>query len=455
MLLQDLNGKSVCILGYGREGKAMVDALKQYAPEAKITVADQNDQLRVAGCALQIGDAYLENLERFDVIIKSPGISPKVLETSNPKLATVTNSTQIFLEEAAARGAKVIGVTGSKGKSTTASLIYAILQEAHLQPATFPLQPFIVGNIGEPAIAHVKDIKLNTIFVQEMSSYQLMDCTVSPHIAVITSFFPEHLDYHSTRCGSLMASPASSTPLENYLEAKSHITQFQTESDYVVYDTESEGAAAIAQISPGRRIAAHAQDIPLVSSDLLLKGEHNLRNAAIAFLTTRLLGVPERISIPVIQNFKGLPHRLQSLGIRHGAEWVDDAISTTPESTIAALDTLGDRVAVIILGGQDRGNDFKALGHRIAQSKIRTVILFPGSGPRIRKAIEDAKAAVEYVEATSIEEAVKQAVFSTPHSLRPAPIVLLSTASPSYGMFRNFEDKGDAFRKCIEHQNLV
>jgi UDP-N-acetylmuramoylalanine--D-glutamate ligase len=208
-------------------------------------------------------------------------------------------------------------------------------------------------------------------------------------------------------------------------------------------------------MSLGRGIAAHVQDLPLVSSDLLLKGEHNLRNAAIAFLTTRLLGVPERISIPVIQNFKGLPHRLQSLGIRHGAEWVDDAISTTPESTIAALDALGDRVAVIILGGQDRGNDFKALGHRIAQSKIRTVILFPGSGPRIRKAIEDAKAAVEYVETTSIEEAVKQAVFSTPHSLRPAPIVLLSTASPSYGMFRNFEEKGEAFRKCVEHQNLV
>ncbi|TSC98382.1 MAG: UDP-N-acetylmuramoylalanine--D-glutamate ligase, partial [Candidatus Peregrinibacteria bacterium Greene1014_49] len=274
MLLKDLNGKSICILGYGREGKAMVDAIREFAPEAEITIADQNDQLRVAcpelsrraGCELQVGENYLENLKRFDVVIKSPGIPPKVLATRNPQPATVTNSTQIFLEEAAARGATVIGVTGSKGKSTTSSLIYEILKAAQKKS-------FLVGNIGDPAISHLKDATLNTFFVQEMSSYQLMDCTVSPHVAVITSFFPEHLDYHASASRSSV-----STPREAYKEAKSHISRFQNEEDFVIYDVASAGAEEIAALSPGKRIAAHAEDLPLQSMEL--KGEHNRRNGA-------------------------------------------------------------------------------------------------------------------------------------------------------------------------------
>ncbi|OGJ59785.1 UDP-N-acetylmuramoylalanine--D-glutamate ligase [Candidatus Peribacteria bacterium RIFCSPHIGHO2_01_FULL_55_13] len=455
MLLHDLNGRTVCILGYGKEGKAMVKALEEFAPECAITIADKNPATLVEGEAhgKQIGEGWLENLGTFDVIIKSPGIPPKDIPAKVGK--KITNSTQIFLEEAAARGATVIGVTGSKGKSTTSTLIHEILKAGDKKT-------FLVGNIGEPAIAHLKDASLDTarsepqrtIFVLEMSSYQLMDCHVSPPISVITTFFPEHLDYHSTRCGSLMASPASSTPLENYLEAKSHITRFQTEADFVVYDASSSGAEEIAMHSPGKRIAAQAEDLPAESMEL--KGEHNRRNAAIAFLTTRLLGIPERVSIPVIQNFQGLPHRLQSLGIRHGAEWVDDAISTTPESTIAALNALGDRVATIILGGQDRGNDFTALGKRIAESKIKTVILFPGSGPRIREAIQASKAHIDFFEVETMQEAVERAKSQIANrKSQIVPIVLLSTASPSYGMFRNFEEKGDVFRRCIEGKNLV
>jgi len=430
MLLSDLNGKSVCILGYGREGKAVAHALETHASNAQITIADQDPSLQTTNYQLQTGPHYLDNLDRFDVIIKSPGIPPSSkLKALGTKLI---NSTQIFLEEAAAHGATVIGVTGSKGKSTTASLIYAILQA---ESQKMKAGSYLVGNIGEPAIAHLKNIKPNTIFVLEMSSYQLMDCSSSPPIAVITSFFPEHLDYHGS--------------LKNYQEAKSHITKFQGESDFVVYDATSPGAQEIAEQSPGRRIATHTNDLPLTLKDLLLKGEHNLRNAAIAFLTTRLMGVPERISIPVMQNFRGLPHRLESLGVHHRAEWIDDAISTTPESTIAALDALGDRVSIIILGGQDRANDFTALGKRIAASSIRSVILFPGSGPRIRKAIEEARANVDFFEAGAMEEAVEKAI-SCQLKADSLPIVLLSTASPSYGMFKSFEEKGEAFRTCIQ-----
>jgi UDP-N-acetylmuramoylalanine--D-glutamate ligase len=427
MLLHDLNGKTVCILGYGKEGKAMVTALEEFAPQCEITIADKNPEITIENDRhwKQVGEGWLENLGKFDIIIKSPGIPPN--DTLKKYAGKITNSTQIFLKEAAARGATVIGVTGSKGKSTTSTLIHEILKAADRKS-------FLVGNIGEPAISHLKDASLNTFFVLEMSSYQLMDCHTSPPISIITTFFPEHLDYHGS--------------VEAYKDAKSHITRFQSEGNFVVYDALSPVAEELALLSPGKRIAAHAEDLPVESMEL--KGEHNRRNATIAFLTTRLLGIPERVSIPVIENFRGLPHRLQSLGIHHGAEWVDDAISTTPESTIAALDALGDRVSTIILGGQDRGNDFTALGKRIAASKIRTVILFPGSGPRIRKAIEKSHASVEFYDVETMQDAVKKSQIANRKSeIVTPPVVLLSTASPSYGMFRNFEEKGDAFKNAI------
>ncbi|MEK7563643.1 MAG: Mur ligase family protein, partial [Patescibacteria group bacterium] len=252
MLLQDLNGKTVCVLGYGKEGKATVKALEEYAPESEITVADKNDELQIANCKVQLGESYLHDLDRFDVIIKSPGIPPSIFAICNLQSAILTNSTEIFLEEAAARGATVVGVTGSKGKSTTSTLIHEILKAGDKKS-------LLVGNIGEPAIEHVKDMDSNTargepqrtIFVLEMSSYQLMDCRSSPPIAVITTFFPEHLDYHASTGLS-----TGSTPLETYKGAKMNITRHQSEEDFVIFDGLSQGAKEIAMESAGKRIAA-------------------------------------------------------------------------------------------------------------------------------------------------------------------------------------------------------
>ncbi len=425
MHIENLNGKSVCILGYGREGQAMVKAIEEFAPEAKLTIADQNEKIEIEGkYGQQLGMGWLENLEKFDVIIKSPGIPPQPqFKAVQPK---ITSSTQIFLDTIADSKALTIGITGSKGKSTTTALLYQILKtddkDAHL-----------VGNIGEPAIAHIKDAKKNAIFVMEMSSYQLMDLNVSPNIAVITSFFPEHLDYH----GSLAA----------YKEAKSHITKFQNKEDVVFYNNSSENAYDLARISAGKQIPFFANEAPVALKETRLIGNHNLGNIAAAAAVAKHLGVPEAIIIATAKSFKGLPHRLQSLGVHHNIEWVDDAISTTPESTMAALEALNDRVAIIILGGQDRGNNFSELGRRIAESEIEHVILFPGSGPRIRKAIEDADAEVEFHEVDSIEDAVSIAK-RMPLDMKQ-PICLLSTASPSYGMFKNFEEKGSSFAKLI------
>jgi UDP-N-acetylmuramoylalanine--D-glutamate ligase len=221
----------------------------------------------------------------------------------------------------------------------------------------------------------------------------------------------------------------------------------------VLFPADSPGAAAIAKEGKGRKLPFSAEDAPVAIEETHLLGLHNLSNIAAAYRVACELDIPEEISVAAIKAFRGLPHRLQSLGIHHGIEWVDDAISTTPESTIAALDALGERVATIILGGQDRGNDFSALGRRIAKSSIQTIILFPGSGPRIRKAIEATGATVHFFETESMEEAIAVAKQHTRYEIRDtryAPIVLLSTASPSYNMFKNFEEKGEAFRRCVE-----
>src|SRR3989338_7634985 len=448
MNIQDLNGKSVCILGFGKEGQSTLRALEKYAPKAKITIADKNDALEIKKYESQLGKKYLENLDRFDVIIKSPGIPPSLLTANYPQLTTPT---QIFFDSIADSGAIVIGVTGSKGKSTASSLLYAILKAAGKDVD-------LVGNIGKPALDVLDKEKKETMFVMEMSSYQLMDLTVSPHIAVITSYFLEHLDYHGSE--------------EAYKEAKKHITKFQTKADVVFYNLFSPGTKEIAKASKGKKIKFSWQEAPLRIEETKLLGHHNLSNIAAAFAVAKFLKIPKPVAQEAIRNFEGLPHRLQMLGVHHGIEWVDDAISTTPESAIAALEALGDRVRTIILGGQDRGNDFTELGRKIAASKIEHVILFPGSGPRIRNAIEDANARVSFHEVTSMEQAVKKCTQTDPwhgyaehilsslqddepltspirHDRQGTPIVLLSTASPSFGMFKNFEEKGEAFRSNI------
>ncbi|MSR87228.1 UDP-N-acetylmuramoyl-L-alanine--D-glutamate ligase [Candidatus Peribacteria bacterium] len=437
MTIQDLSGKKICILGYGKEGQAMLKAIEKYAPSAEVTIADKDPETCNTQHTTQLGSDYLKKLQRFDIIIKSPGI-PHQAEFDAVK-GKVTSSTQIFLDSIADTGARVVGVTGSKGKSTTSSLIFEMLKASGEDV-------FLIGNIGEPAISHLGDAKpgeyrgdrSRTIFVMEMSSYQLADLTVSPPIAVLTSFFPEHLDYHGS--------------LEAYKEAKKHISQFQPKDGVILYSASSDDALEIAKESPGTHIPFSPDECPLPISDTHLLGDHNRSNIAAAWKVGIRLGVPNEVMLKVIREFKGLPHRLQSLGVHHGIEWIDDAISTTPESTIAALDALGDRVETIILGGQDRGNDFTELAKRLKTSAVKTVILFPGSGPRIRKSLEEVKSTTKIIEAKSMETAVKAAKdnLATRKPQPVTPIVLLSTASPSYNMFKNFEEKGEAFAKSIK-----
>lgn len=427
MKITDLNGKNICILGFGREGQSIARALEKYAPKSSLTIRDNNENVTMTNYELRVtnyelGENYLQNLDQFDVIIASPGIPPFAeLKAQSSKL---TNATQIFIDTASTAGSTIIGVTGSKGKSTVSSLIAAILKAAEKDV-------YLVGNIGMPVLDFLEKAGPDTYFVQEMSSYQLMYITTSPHIAVVTSFFPDHLDYHGS--------------LEDYFAAKKHIASFQQQADHIFYAADTDGAKKIAEASPGYKHPYSEHDAPVQIEDTKLIGKHNLRNIGGAWLVAEHLGVDEPTACQAICSFTGLPHRLEHLGIHHGIEWIDDAISTTPESTIAALDAVGDAVETLICGGQDRGYNFKELGKVIDETNIKNIILFPDSGDKIRAAVKSKD--IQFIGASDMQQAVSIAKEVT----AKGKICLLSTASPSYNMFKNFEAKGDEFQKYIMH----
>jgi UDP-N-acetyl-alpha-D-muramoyl-L-alanyl-L-glutamate epimerase len=381
--LKFLGIKNVCILGYGREGKITEKFIRKIYPKLKIEILDQN-----------LDKNYLKKQENCDLAVKTSGIS-----RSKVKIP-YTTATNIFFSR---NKNFMIGVTGSKGKSTTASLIYEILKKTGKKVR-------LIGNIGKPMLGVLLGkIDPKEIFVIELSSYMLSDIECSPNIAVLTSLFPEHMDYHGG--------------VEKYYSAKQNIFKFQNSSDFAVKPPFNE-------------------KIPLKESEIPLLGEHNLQNIKAAVKVARILKIPESAIKKAIRNFKPLPHRLEFIGEKNGIKFYDDAISTTPESTIAAIEALKD-VDTIFLGGEDRGYDFRELENTLRKYKVENIVLFPNSGKRMLRS----KQGFNILETKSMKMAVDFALKNT----AKGQICLLSTASPSYSLWRNFEEKGDEFRENVNN----
>lgn len=367
MELKELKKKKILILGLGREGKSTLKFLKKNFPGKKIGTADIKD-----------GENYLDKLKDFDVIIKSPGIPylSKIKEAQS-KGTIITSATNIFFDNC--KG-KIIGVTGTKGKSTTSSLIYEVLKEGDLNVQ-------IVGNIGKPALELVEE---NCIVVYELSSFQLADLNKSPHIAVITNIYPDHFDWHGS--------------FENYKKAKENIFKHQTRKDVLIQDKSGAEAARI------------VGKIFKISSEKINKA---------------------------IKNFKPLPHRLEFVTEKSGVKFYNDSLATNPHATIYGLRKLGDSVETLIAGGFDRGLNYSILSEEINKSNIKNLILFPDTGEKIGQGVSKK---IKKFNATSMEKAVKIAYDAT----TPGKIVLLSPASASFNMFKNYEDRGEQFKKWVE-----
>lgn len=395
---QLLGMDNVLILGYGKEGKATEAYLKARYPHIEIAIADQATDAN-----------YLQKQEDFDFVIKTPGI-PKTKITR-----PYTTATNLFFAE---RKNFTVGVTGSKGKSTTASLIAHLLKVSGK-----PVR--LMGNIGKPMLSALSEKSpAKEIFVLELSSYQLDDLRSSPDISVVTNLFPEHMNYHGG--------------LELYYEAKSQIVRHMRRSGFFIANP------SVPELKKWPSQAARLpfdKKLPVKNSEIPLLGQHNLSNVRAAVTAVRLLGVSEAKIAEGIRSFQALPHRLEYVGCFKGIDFYDDAISTTPESTIMALKAL-KKVDTLFLGGEDRGYQFEELEQLLRKMKVRNLVLFPETGSRMLKSRKGFK----IFETRRMDDALRFAYKNT----APGKICLLSCASPSYSLWTNFEEKGDQFKTCVK-----
>ncbi|HEY4510113.1 MAG TPA: UDP-N-acetylmuramoyl-L-alanine--D-glutamate ligase [Candidatus Paceibacterota bacterium] len=429
MLIAEFQDKQILILGFGREGQDSFLFLREKFPEKSIGIADKKEFEELSPEAklllnkdrkvvLYVGDSYLKQLNKYDVVIKSPGIPLGALKPYLKKNQILTSQTNIFFANCPGT---IVGVTGTKGKSTTASLIYHVLQggpKVHL-----------IGNIGEPALQFLAGAGKDDVFVYELSSFQLEIATQSPHVAVFLNLYPEHLDHHGS--------------FEAYAKAKAHITKFQTEKDYLIYNEDDEEVSRIA-------VASKAQKLAFTPHVSRAKGAGFAASVQPAYLVAKLFSIPKEKVEKALKAFKPLPHRLELVGTHHGIVFYNDSLATIPEATIAALDILGNKVATLIVGGYDRGIQFPKLAERILHSGVRNLILFPITGELVLKEIEvlrKDRSLPKCFHVQNMAEAVELSYQYTPKGR----ICLLSPAASSFNLFRDYKHRGEEFKNWITH----
>lgn len=430
MTIEELRTKKrILIIGYGIEGKAAEVFLKRHCIGSQISITDKKE-----------GVNYLSKQADYDLAIKSPGVPPDLVTIP------YTTATNIFFSN---RKGKTIGVTGTKGKSTTATLIYEMLKEAKKDV-------YLGGNIGEPAINFLDKLSEESWIVLELSSFQLQDIKKSPNIAVLLMITSDHLDYHKDAA--------------QYIEAKRNMLKFQTATDFAVLNRDYPATNESDINTPGKvfyvsreretdnacfvfggkiKVRINGQDEDIIkTSDVCLIGRHNLENVCAAVMAVKLAGVPTKVIAPVLRTFSGLPDRLEYVGEKLGIIFYNDSLSTIPEATIEAVETFSDKVETLIAGGHDRGIDYAELGRYLAKSSVRTLILFSPSGERLWQAVAAAGAdkQIKKYDVSSMREAI---VYATEETSR-GKICLLSPASASFGIFKDYKDRADQFKKEVE-----
>lgn len=410
MKIKELENKKVLILGIGREGLDTLSYLKKVFPKKKFAIADQKEELdnktkkAVSGMDLFLGEEYLKNVKDFDVIIKSPGIP---FFKYKDKL---TSQTELFFDNCPA---KIIGITGTKGKSTVASLIHSIVKGSYL-----------VGNIETPSLSFLSKLKKDDIVIYELSSHQLVNLKKSPHIAVFLNIYPEHLDYYKD--------------FEEYFSAKKNIYKYQEKSDYLIFNPEIEPK------TKANKIEIDIKDFaPFLKDNQQFLEITHIDNLIAVLNVAKLLNIPEKEVVKALNNYKRLPHRLEFVGEFKGVRFYDDSIATIPEAVVYALDSLGDDVETIILGGLDRGIKYDKLVKRIKKSNIKTIIAFPDSGEKIVRNIRSRIFKVD-----NMLDAVNLAYEYT----SKGKICLMSPASPSFNIFKDYKERGDLFKKYINEK---
>jgi UDP-N-acetylmuramoylalanine--D-glutamate ligase len=429
---------NVAIVGYGIEGRS---ALTYYqAQGADVTVCDKNEHTDIPdGVDSQLGEDYLKDLYRFDVIVRTVGMHPRVILAENPgvedKLTTTVNE---FLRVFPTKN--VIGVTGTKGKGTTSMLIVKMLEAAGKKV-------FMGGNYGIPALDFLPEVTENDWVVMELSSFMLYDIKHSPHISVCLMVSPEHIDWHGDT--------------EDYYRSKSHIFSYQQPDDIAIYYAENENSKQIANSGSGQKIpfyqppGACVQDGNIVIGDsvlcstteLQLLGTHNWQNVCGAVTAVWQITQDAEAIRAVLTSFSGLPNRLELVRELNGVRYYNDSFSSDPYAAEAAIQAVPGK-KVLICGGYDRMIPLEGFAKTVkdAENDIRTIVAIGASGKRLGEALENAGFSNYHIsEAKTMHEIVAEAQSYA----QVGDSMVLSPGFASFDMFKNFDDRGEQFRSVV------
>ncbi len=420
-IIDFLKNKKILILGYGREGKSALSFLQQNLSDAIFAVADQNP-IEIDGVDAICGENYLDAVKDYDVVIKSPGIPTRDFVNTD-QLSKITSLTDLFLRFCPNT---IIGVTGTKGKSTTTSLTYHILKTAGRDA-------LLVGNIGKPCFDAIDLIHDDTIIVFELSCHQLEFVHKSPHIAILLNLYEEHFDHYQKP--------------EDYFAAKKNIYKYQNENDTLIYgDIFQHASRAELEHLPMHKIDIyHDIEIPPEHIHTHLVGDHNLHDIYAAISACEVVGLNREEILPAIESFRGLPHRMEYVGEYNHIKFYNDSIATAQEAVINAVKALKD-VDTLILGGMDRGLNYRPLVEFLRQSSVRNVILLPNTEQSFQRLFNEAPFSQKLIPVANMADAVDVAFEATAEN----HICLLSPAAASYGFYKNFEERGADFCNLVK-----
>jgi len=451
----NFQNKKIGILGLGEENVALVLYLAKRG--ALITICDKKSREELSDFLKRIQDVkveyrlgpdYLDHLEDFDIVFRTPGLPylNEKIQIAKENGVEISSEIKLFFENCPS---PIIGVTGTKGKGTTTSLIGEILKKSNKST-------YVAGNIGNPPIEFLDKLIKDDIVVLELSSFQLQDLNISPHIAVVLDIKVDHLDVHKDEA--------------EYIKAKSNIVNFQKKNDFTVINADyltsfefalkSDGEifwfsrrksvdeGAFVDVNGDIILRTNHKDYKICNKkEVILRGEHNLENICAAAVASYLAGANIESIKEVVKTFHGLEHRLEFVTEKDGVKYYDDSFSTAPDPAIAAIRSFTEPI-ILIAGGSEKNADYVKLGEVIDHSSVKTVVLMGvTTAPRIKSVIKNSR--VKIIDTAKNLGEVVEVVRSEAKS---GDIVLLSPASASFDWFRNYKDRGNQFKELVKNQ---
>lgn len=456
MTMYKYKNKQISIVGLSVEG---VDSAKFFCAQgARVICRDRRshrelsatlEQLRPYHLVFQLGPGYLEGLNKSDEVVRSPGVSPLTPELFEyaKKIKPVTSLTKLFFENCRGR---IVGVTGTKGKGTTSTLIARLLEASGKKV-------YLGGNVGVPLLSQSSKIKKTDWVVLELSSFQLEDMNRSPNIAVVLRITQDHLANFDTLASNFHETRA------DYLKAKESIVSFQGPQDWAVFNSDCPVNLDFSKKTPaqkfwysrsGRPVDAYVKNHTVFlrasgritkicsSSEIKLYGDHNLENIAAATLTARILKIPLRTVRKTVSSFAGLEHRLEFVREVGRVSYINDSFSTVPETAVAAIDAF-DRNIILISGGSEKKSDFAPLGEKIAHSRVKILIAIGDMTERIVTAANNFGYRGKII--TGLKN-MHDIVAAAKASANPGDVVVMSPACASFDMFKNYKERGRLFK---------